>query len=202
MKQYILLAATALTLAACTNDEMTTATDGKVALKVNASIGTVDTRAVGTQWTTGDQIGLSTEEGTGTYYKNVCYVWDGSSFTTSPNNAIFFETSETVTFHAYYPYKGSADYTGVSTAADNQTTANQPKIDFLYASGATASKDKPTVNFTGDHAFTHRMSLVSKDAAGMRVVVGHHRLNGGIRDLLGIIPCMAFQGPAHTRTLL
>ena len=146
MKQYILLAATALTLAACTNDEMTTATDGKVALKVNASIGTVDTRAVGTQWTTGDQIGISTEEGTGTYYKNVCYEWDGSSFTTSPNNAIFFETSETVTFHAYYPYKGSADYTGVSTAADNQTTANQPKIDFLYASGATASKDKPTVS--------------------------------------------------------
>ena len=161
MKRYILLAATALTLAACTNDEMTTATDGKVALKVNASIGTVDTRAVGTQWTTGDQIGISTEEGTGTYYKNVCYVWDGSSFTTSPNNAIFFETPETVTFHAYYPYKGSADYTGVSTAADNQTTANQPKIDFLYASGATASKDKPTVNFTGDHAFTHRMSQIT-----------------------------------------
>ena len=161
MKRYILLAATALTLAACTNDEMTTATDGKVALKVNASIGTVDTRAVGTQWTTGDQIGISTEEGTGTYYKNVCYEWDGSSFTTSPNNAIFFETSETVTFHAYYPYKGSADYTGVSTAADNQTTANQPKIDFLYASGATASKDKPTVNFTGDHAFTHRMSQIT-----------------------------------------
>ena len=161
MKQYILLAATALTLAACTNDEMTTATDGKVALKVNASIGTVDTRVVGTQWTTGDQIGISTEEGTGTYYKNVCYEWDGSSFTTSPNNAIFFETSETVTFHAYYPYKGSADYTGVSTAADNQTTANQPKIDFLYASGATASKDKPTVNFTGDHAFIHRMSQIT-----------------------------------------
>ena len=83
MKQYILLAATALTLAACTNDEMTTATDGKVTLKVNASIGTVDTRAVGTQWTTGDQIGISTEEGTGTYYKNVCYEWDGSSFTSS-----------------------------------------------------------------------------------------------------------------------
>ena len=142
MKQYILLAATALTLAACTNDEMTTATDGKVALKVNASIGTVDTRAVGTQWTTGDQIGLSTEEGTGTYYKNVCYVWDGSSFTTSPNNAIFFETSETVTFHAYYPYKGR-------------------EIDFLYASGATASSSEPTVSFTGEHAFTHRMSQIT-----------------------------------------
>ena len=161
MKQYILLAATALTLAACTNDEMTTATDGKVALKVNASIGTVDTRAVGTQWTMEDQIGISTEDGSATSYANVCYEWDGSSFTTSPNNAIFFETSETVTFRAYYPYKEGADYTGVSTAADNQTTANQPKIDFLYASGATASKDKPTVNFTGDHAFTHRMSQIT-----------------------------------------
>ena len=161
MKRYILLAATALTLAACTNDEMTTATDGKVALKVNASIGTVDTRAVGTQWTMEDQIGISTEDGSATSYANVCYEWDGSSFTTSPNNAIFFETSETVTFRAYYPYKEGADYTGVSTAADNQTTANQPKIDFLYASGATASKDKPTVNFTGDHAFTHRMSQIT-----------------------------------------
>ena len=36
MKRYILLAATALTLAACTNDEVNTATDGPVALKVNA----------------------------------------------------------------------------------------------------------------------------------------------------------------------
>ena len=62
MKRYILLAATALTLAACTNDEMTTATDGKVALKVNASIGTVDTRAVGTQWTTGGRYGYLLQE--------------------------------------------------------------------------------------------------------------------------------------------
>ena len=146
MKRYILLAATALTLAACTNDEMTTATDGKVALKVNASIGTVDTRAVGTQWTTGDQIGISTEEGTGTYYKNVCYEWDGSSFTTSPNNAIFFETSETVTFHAYYPYKGSADYTGVSTAADNQTTANQPKTSSMPAEPPPARTNLPSTS--------------------------------------------------------
>ena len=194
MKRYILLAATALTLAACTNDEMTTATDGKVALKVNASIGTVDTRAVGTQWTMEDQIGISTEDGSATSYANVCYEWDGSSFTTSPNNAIFFETSETVTFHAYYPYKGSADYTGVSTAADNQTAANQPKIDFLYASGATASKDKPTVNFTGDHAFTHRMSQITltfiegsdMDFGGsISYTLGHFKLEGTFNPLDG-----------------
>ena len=42
-----------------------------------------------------------------------------------------------------------------------QTAANQPKIDFLYASGATASKDNPVVNFTGEHAFCHRMSQIT-----------------------------------------
>ena len=166
MKRYILLAATALTLAACTNDEVNTATDGPVALKVNASIGTVDTRAVGTQWTTGDQIGISTVDGTATSYANVCYEWDGSSFTTPADNAIFFQSPETVTFHAYYPFTGtpgmtSAPLTGVSTDATNQTAENQPLIDFLYASGATASKDKPTVSFTGEHAFTHRMSQIT-----------------------------------------
>ena len=166
MKRYILLAATALTLAACTNDEMTTATDGPVALKVNASIGTVDTRAAGTQWADNDQIGISTVDGTATSYANVCYEWDGSSFTTPADNAIFFQSPETVTFHAYYPFTGtpgmaSAPLTGVSTDATNQTAENQPLIDFLYASGATASKDKPTVSFTGEHAFTHRMSQIT-----------------------------------------
>lgn len=166
MKQYIFPALAALTLAACTNDEMTTATDGPVALKVNASIGTTDTRASGTQWSLYDQIGISTVDGTATSYANVCYEWDGSSFTTPEDNAIYFQSSETVTFHAYYPFTGEPGttvlpLTGVSTDATNQTAENQPLIDFLYASGATASKDKPTVNFTGDHAFTHRMSQIT-----------------------------------------
>ena len=165
MKLYIFLAATALTLAACTNDETATP-DSPVALKVNASIGTIDTRAAGTQWTLGDQIGISTVEGTDTDYANVCYEWDGSSFTTPPESAIYFQSPEVVTFHAYYPFvptpgTAAAPLTGVSTDATNQTAENQPLIDFLYASGATASKDAPTASFTGDHAFTHRMSQVT-----------------------------------------
>ena len=165
MKLYIFLAATALTLAACTNDETATP-DSPVALKVNASIGTIDTRAAGTQWALGDQIGISTVEGTDTDYANVCYEWDGSSFTTPPESAIYFQSPEVVTFHAYYPFvptpgTAAAPLTGVSTDATNQTAENQPLIDFLYASGATASKDAPTVSFTGDHAFTHRMSQVT-----------------------------------------
>ena len=44
----------------------------------------------------------------------------------------------------------------VNTAADKQGTG----IDFLFASGATGNTHNPTVSFTGDHAFHHRMSLI------------------------------------------
>ena len=167
MKRYILLAATALTLAACTNDEMTTATDGKVALKVNASIGTVDTRAVGTQWTTGDQIGISTMGTEGqTRYNNMEYIYsEDTGFRALSDNIYFQDKEEVVTFHAYYPFSGEQEEVPApvekTITADDQTAANQPEIDFLYASGATASSSEPTVNFTGDHAFTHRMSQIT-----------------------------------------
>ena len=160
---YTMLAAGLL--ASCTNDEVTTP-DSPVALQVNASINGAQTRAVGNQWSPTDQIGISTVEGTDTYYNNVCYEWNGSSFTTSPESAIYFQSTEEVTFCAYYPFTGTPGapvkpLTGVSTDATNQSAENQPLIDFLYASGATASKDAPTVSFTGDHAFTHRMSQVT-----------------------------------------
>ena len=85
MKLYIFLAATALTLAACTNDETATP-DSPVALKVNASIGTIDTRAAGTQWTLGDQIGISTVEGTDTDYAN--YATNGTAAASPPRRRV------------------------------------------------------------------------------------------------------------------
>ena len=144
-----------------------------VALKVNASIGTVDTKASGTQWSRYDQIGISTVDGTDTSYANVCYEWDGGSFTTPADNAIYFQSPETVAFHAYYPFTGEPGtavqpLTGVSTDATNQTAGNQPLIDFLCASGATANSYKPKVNFTDDTdtdgkdcSFHHCMSQIT-----------------------------------------
>ena len=167
MKRYILPALAALTLAACTNDETTTATNGPVALKVNASIGTVDTRAVGTQWTDDDRIGISTMGTEGqTRYNNMEYVYsEGSGFTALTDDIYFQDKEEEVTFHAYYPFSGEQEEAPApvekTITADDQTAANQPEIDFLYASGATASSSEPTVSFTGDHAFTHRMSQIT-----------------------------------------
>ena len=166
MKRYILLAVTALTLAACTNDEITTATDGKVVLKVNAAIGTVDTRAIGTQWTDDDRIGLSTTSNGTTQYSNMEYIYhENVGFSASADDIYFQDKEEVLTFHAYYPFSGEQEEAPApvekNITAEDQTTANQPKIDFLYASGATASSSEPTVSFTGDHAFTHRMSQIT-----------------------------------------
>lgn len=162
MKKYICLATAALAFAACTNDSETSMpdNDGAVAIEVNAAIRGTQTRASGDEWATNDRIGISTVASTATVYNNVPYEYDGEKFNPAPD-AIYFQSPETVTFNAYYPYRENATYADVSTGAAMQTAAEQPKIDFLYAGGATASKDSPVVAFTGEHGFTHRMAQIS-----------------------------------------
>ena len=157
MKKYIILAVTALSFAACTNDEVTT--DGEVVLKVNAAISGTATRASGSQWANGDEIGI-----TGGIYTNRPYAYGSSTgrFTATAGD-IYFQDTNPVTFSAYYPYTANGTYADVSTSASNQTAENQPKIDFLYASGAVADKDNSTVNFTNDHAFSHCMTQITID---------------------------------------
>ena len=161
MNKYLYFAATALLLAACTNDEaLTTATDGEVALKVNAAISGISTRASGTNWATGDRIGLSTTSDTKTKYANVPFEYNGAAFIADGTD-IYFQDTRTAVFSAYYPYTAEAGTVSKTITADDQTAENQPQIDYLSASGATASKASPTVNFTGEQAFNHCMSQVT-----------------------------------------
>ena len=170
--KFFALAAFALSLAACTNDNEVM-DNGSVAARINAEISdAVATRASGTQWAVGDRIGISTVEGTADSYANVCYEWNGNSFTTSPEKAIYFHTTEDVVFRAYYPYDENGKTLKATT--DGEAQKNQPKIDFLYATGATANTRKPEVNFTDgnpvgttnpdpalDHSFHHCMSQIT-----------------------------------------
>ena len=85
---------------------------------------------------------------------------------------IYFHTTEDVVFRAYYPYdEDGGTLTATTDAAAQQ---NQPAIDFLYATGATASTRDPEVNFTDgnpagtanpdpalDHSFHHCMSQIT-----------------------------------------
>lgn len=143
-------AALALTLAACNNDNENL-NDGPVAAQFIADI-TPATRvnSEGTDWTEGDRIGV-----TGAGFTNVLYKRENGKFVTD-GTTIYFNDTETHTFHAYYPYQAEGGTVTVSTAADKQGTG----IDFLFASGATGDVKTPTVSFTGDHAFHHRMSLI------------------------------------------
>ncbi len=148
--RFFAFAALALTLAACNNDNENL-NDGPVAAKFIADI-TPATRvnSEGTEWTEGDRIGV-----TGAGFTNVPYKREYGMFMPD-GTVIYFDDTETHTFHAYYPYQAEGGMVTVSTTADKQGSG----IDFLFASGATGDTHNPTVEFTGDHAFHHRMSLI------------------------------------------
>ena len=158
--RHFALAALALTLAACNNDNENL-NGGPVAAQFTADIyEAVSTRASGTTWDDGDCIGI-----TGAGYTNIPYVLDNNRFKPQ-STVIYFNDIETKTFHAYYPYNVAG---GVLTATtDAAAQQNQPAIDFLFATGATGSTHSPVVSFTdktdkggADNSFHHRMSQIT-----------------------------------------
>ena len=158
--RHFALAALALTLAACNNDNENL-NGGPVAAQFTADIyEAVSTRASGTTWDDGDCIGI-----TGAGYTNIPYVLDNNRFKPQ-STVIYFNDIETKTFHAYYPYNVAGGVLAATTDATAQQ--NQPAIDFLFASGATGDKNNPVVSFTDktakggeDNSFHHRMSQIT-----------------------------------------
>ena len=185
MKQrFFIMAAAAMTLAACSNDENMEMTDGPVAARITAGLSAPTTRAIGTNWNA-DQIGVWVKDAPAsemeTLYKNVLYTTTSTSataeFTATTGEGIFFQDAdETVTFAAYAPYQESdANETlpgnngKVDVKTDNMNTAtDQEKIDFLFAEGATATRTNYTVTFAdntasggADHSFHHKMAQLN-----------------------------------------
>ena len=160
--KFFALAALALALAACNNDNEILNGD-PVAAQFTADIA-IATRASGTTWDNGDRIGI-TDIGNDTRYGNVPFILKNGKFE-AEGKVIYFEDTKTHTFRAYYPYNASG---GILTATTDATAQqNQPAIDFLFASGATGDKNTPVVSFTDktakggeDNSFHHRMSQIT-----------------------------------------
>lgn len=158
MKKVFVLAAAALALAACDqNNENQDASP--VAARIMGTIGeSAVTRASDTSWAAGDAIGISsTVSGVAKPYVNVQY-------TTEKGNGEFKGTLlyfyKPMVLTAYYPFTGTEGTVpgnnGIieaSTSAENQTAAEQPKIDFLWDSQTGFTAADPNVNFT----FAHKM---------------------------------------------
>lgn len=160
--RFFALAALALTLVACNNDNENLNGD-PVAAQFTADIAPA-TRASGTTWTAGDRIGI-TDIGNDSQYGNVPFILKNGKFE-AEGKVIYIEDTKTHTFRAYYPYNAAG---GILTATTDATAQqNQPAIDFLFASGATGDKNNPVVSFTDktakggeDNSFHHRMSQIT-----------------------------------------
>ena len=160
--RFFALAALALALVACNNDNENLNGD-LVAAQFTADIAPA-TRASGTTWDNGDRIGI-TDIGNDTRYGNVPFILKNGKFE-AEGKVIYIEDAKTHTFRAYYPYNAAG---GILTATTDATAQqNQPAIDFLFASGATGDKNSPVVSFTDktykggeDNSFHHRMSRIT-----------------------------------------
>ena len=149
--RFFALAALALALAACNNDNEILNNDGPVAARFIADIAPA-TRASGTTWDNGDRIGV-TDIGNDTRYGNVPFILKNGTFE-AEEKVIYIEDVKT--------------HTTLAATTDATAQQNQPAIDFLFASGATGDKNSPVVSFTdktdkggADNSFHHRMSQIT-----------------------------------------
>lgn len=173
-----------LLTAGCSGEENDPGGNASNAAIITASVGKADnvasTRASETAWDAGDCIGISTSSTSTkgkTNYINIRYQTNGSVFSPVPgaageDNTIYFQGTSPMEFTAYYPCQGANGtkpgnngvITRTLTAAD-QSTANLPDIDYLWAQ-KTAQSSNPKVDFL----FSHRMSrLVLNFKAGAGV---------------------------------
>lgn len=173
-----------LLTAGCSGEENEPGGNTSNAAIITASVGKADnvasTRASETAWDVGDCIGISTSSTSTkgkTNYINIRYRTNGSVFSPVPgaageDNTIYFQGTSPMEFTAYYPCQGANGtkpgnngvITRTLTAAD-QSTANLPDIDYLWAQ-KTAQSSNPRVDFL----FSHRMSrLVLNFKAGAGV---------------------------------
>lgn len=184
MKKYILPLAVAfsLSLAACSNED--NYIEDPVAAHINATIGDgFMSRASNTSWDEGDSIGVSMSG----RYLNFKYTTEGGDGAFAGTQMYFQNKVDKVTLTAYYPYSGTeGDSPAVieaSTPGDRQTSAEQPKFDFLYAVAENVTGANPNVNFT----FSHKMSkltfkFVNGNAGTDVSKITTYEINGLIMD--------------------
>ena len=174
MKNILLAGAAVAGACAAGNNENENMNGAPVPAKFTDAMGknvTATTRVSGTdgtKWDKGDRIGITCIGGSS--YNNVPYVTNNGNgnFTPASDDIIYFDNTDEVTFHAYYPYKDDNEMTEGKIAATTDAKAQevQTRHDFLFADGAKGSTYNPEVKFTGANAFSHCMSRITLNFKG------------------------------------
>lgn len=170
-KSYLILTAATLAMGSCGSSDGF-APNAQVAAQVTAGVSGPATRAINDVWEA-DEIGVMVTDAPNsnmeTMYRNVRYATTATTASAanfSSDAPVYFEdATEVVTFSAYGPYQptlGTDGKVAVNTAAQSTREA-QRTFDFIYASGAKASKSQPVVEFKKmsedeNHQFAHRMT--------------------------------------------
>lgn len=152
---YLALASiAALAMGSCSNESDLEQGVNDGSIRVSASINQVKTRATDSDWAAGDKIGVTDDKGN----NNVAYVASSSNGGfTAVGDGITIKGNDTYTFKAYYPYTEEDGEIEFNVVDENYNIADQTKVDFLYASGAQATRNNPNVNF----AFSHKMAKLA-----------------------------------------
>ena len=184
MKKILFLAAATLSLAACSNDD--NYIDQPVAAQISATISnSALSRASGTKWFEGDEIGI-TMTGNLVSYLNQKYTTDNGDGLFTGAAMYFKNHIDPLTLTAYYPYTGDEGTTpaaiDISTTGEHQTAKGQPDFDFLYAKLDNVTGRNSNVEFT----FTHQMgkiTLIFKDGKGADVSkITSYQIDGLVLD--------------------
>jgi hypothetical protein len=197
------VAATAMMMTSCSNDDNEVTTADRVAVQFSSGIADVQTRAADQSWATNDQIGIymikhdesltaanilenadniryNSTSGTGT----VAFTDNGTK--------IYYPTSESVQFIAYYPY--AASITDYKLPINLSVQTSQPAIDVLYApAGATYSKTSGTVNLPFVHKLVKLVFNISnatgvtETLTGLTVNISNQKIAGELNLADGIV---------------
>lgn len=160
-------------VAASINSAIIPLTDGPGSSGGSGTDGIPTTRAAGTAWAADDAIGITATHADGTtLLENAHYLTPGGdgTFTAADGSVFYFTDNAEVGFTAYYPWTAPEKLKNgiiqdVLTGATNQTPANQPKIDFLFAT-AKGSAASPDVRLQFRHCMS-RLVLNFKPGEGI-----------------------------------
>lgn len=181
MKKYIILAAAAIALAACNNDD--NYVDEPVAAQISATIDqSAVSRASETSWAEGDMIGITMIG----RYTNMKYTTEAGDGVFTGTTMYFKNKQEPVTITAYYPFRGPESSVPApveaSTYSNLQTTKAQAGYDFLYAKLEDVTGANSNVNLQFSHMMS-KLTFIFKNGDGADgIKISSYKIEGLVLD--------------------